>query len=143
MTEDLMKQEGFPTAETVRKQMPKIQHNLYGTWLKKAKKNIVLSSQRDLSYCYFHLKFYFDMGGRYDFAYASMVGKEFKILNPINETSQEEAERLIYLLNKLGYEATPFVGEKPFEMNRCNLSFSGEDGDTFVGHGALGLFIRW
>lgn len=145
MKEDLMRQEGFPTADQVRKNTSIKKHNCYAAWLKKAKKSIVQSSRNDVPYCYFHLKYY--INDRYDYVYVSLVNKEFKILNPINDGAQNDAEMLIYFLNKVGYDATPFVGEKPFEINRCNMSTQEDTqdgfGDMFVGHGALGLYVKW
>lgn len=136
-----MRIEGFPTAETVKNSMGKLDYNCYGSWLKKAKKSIIIASKKNMSYCFFHLKYY-DIHA-YEYVYASLANKDFTILNPINNEAQGQAEMLVGLLKKLGYEVSPFVGERPFEMDRCNISTNIDEGEVFVGHGALGLYIKW
>lgn len=136
---DLLKKEGFPTADEVKDNLTLDDHLCYSVWLKKAKKNIIVASRKNMSYCFFHLKYY--INDRYDHVYASLVDKELKVLNPINDKAESDAKMLIGLLDKLGYSVTPFVGEKPFEMSRCNMSTKQDD--VFVGHGALGLYVTW
>ena len=143
--QSLLEKDGFPSAEEVRELNKPNDIHCYSTWLKRAKKHIIMAGKTNKTYCYFHLKYYFI--DKFDHVYASIVDKEIKILNPINDNVLEDAEMLMMILEKLGYKVTPFVGEAPFGMNRCNMSTQefneDEVSDVFVGHGALGLYVRW
>lgn len=137
----LIQEDYFPTAKELNDARGENLHNYYDIWKAKAKKYIIFSERRGTPYCHFHLKYY--INDTFDHVYASIVEKDIKVINKLNKEVEEEIQMLISFLTQLGYQVTPFVGEKPYEMDRCNMSTTGKDQNTFVGHGALGLYITW
>lgn len=129
------------SAQTAKEMTKSENIDFSSVWLKKAMIHIDSSSRRRTPYCSFHIKYY--LGENKDYVYASLAGDQIKILNPLNSNIENQINKVMYQLKELGYSVTPFVGEKPFLIDKNNLTDSIEEGEIVVGSGSLGLYLTW